>query len=259
MNHDYSTITELPDSQVIPVQVERAYSRYRFAVDFCPAKDVLEVACGGGQGLGLLAANAKYVVGGDFESKNLTYARQTYAKKPNVQVIQLDAHHLPFLDTSFDLILIYEAIYYLKNPNQFLEECSRVLRPGGVLIICTANKDWPDFNPSPFSHRYFSVPELHELLGSHGFSSIFYGAFPDFTHSTLDHVKSFIKKIAVKMHLMPKTMKGKVLLKRLFFGGLVQMPKEFKNGQTPYTAPVSIPSQMPDLVHTAIYAVAHKQ
>jgi len=38
------------------------------------------------------------------------------------------------------------------------------------------NKDWPEFNPSPFRARYFSVPELNKLLQDNGFKTEFYGA-----------------------------------------------------------------------------------
>ncbi|MBI4211355.1 MAG: class I SAM-dependent methyltransferase [Deltaproteobacteria bacterium] len=258
MKVDYSTITELPESKVLPIQVDRSYSRYKFATAFCEGKEVLEVACGGGQGLGLLAATAKKVVGGDYEQNNLAHARTTYQKRPEIEVTHLDAHHLGFPDQSFDVILLYEAIYYLKDVEAFFRGAHRVLRPGGTLIICTTNKDWPDFNPSPMSHRYFSIPELDDLCHRHWFQSEMYGAFPDDTSSGQAKLRSLIKRCAVKCHLMPKTMKGKVLLKRLFFGGLVTMPREFKEGDGKYTSPVNLSSKLVDSVHTAIYVVARK-
>ncbi|MBI2500397.1 MAG: class I SAM-dependent methyltransferase [Deltaproteobacteria bacterium] len=251
---DYSTITELPDSLVMPIQIRRTYSRYLFGSLYCEGRDVLEVACGGGQGLGLLAKKARKVVGGDYEEKNLAYARQTYKGQGKIEIVSLDAHDLKLPDRSFDVILLYEAIYYLHSPEKFLQECRRVLRPGGVLILCTANKDWPDFNPSPFSHRYFSVPELNRFLGENGFRPKFYGAFPD-DPAEGSRLRSLIKKVAVKLHLIPKTMKGKVLLKRLFFGGLVKLPWELKEGDATYEEPVALPADQVDTVHTALYAV----
>ena len=41
------------------MQVERAYHRYYFGALYSQEKDVLEVACGGGQGLGILATHVK--------------------------------------------------------------------------------------------------------------------------------------------------------------------------------------------------------
>ena len=183
MSVNYSTVTELPGSLVARLQLERAYNRYKFASTFCKGKDVLEVACGGGQGLGLLSRSANRVVGADCEKDNLLHAYSTYAGRDDLEIVELDAHDLKFDDNSFDVILLYEAIYYLESPEQFLKECRRLLRGGGRLIICTANKDWVDFNPSPYSYRYFSVPELRQLCEEPGFDVQFFGAHPDYRNT----------------------------------------------------------------------------
>lgn len=256
MAFDFTTITELPDSEVIPIQIERELNRYRFGAEYCDHKNVLEVACGGGQGLGLLSEKANFVVGADLELKNVLTASQTYSNRQKITCLMLDAQKLPFKDHTFDTILIYEAIYYLPQPESFFEECRRVLKKGGTLIICTANKNWPDFNPSPYSQRYFSIPELNEILGKFGFSTKFFAAFPDFAETTAQKIRSLIKKVAVALHLIPKTMKGKVLLKKLFFGGLVKLPRELTNDCAPYTTPIPIPANQIDTIHTALFAVA---
>jgi len=258
MTPDYSTITELPGSKVVKLQFERTYSRYKFAALRCEGKDVLEVACGGGQGLGLLAEKANRVVGGDCERRNLDYAYKTYKSNNNVEVVELDAHNLTFPGNSFDIILLYEAIYYLHSPKLFLSECRRVLKDGGELIVCSANKDWVNFNPSPYSCRYFSVPELKQLLSAVGFNSQFYGAFPDRCNSFIDKVRSLIKRTVVRLNMMPKTMKGKVLLKKLFYGNMVELPSRLVDGIANYEMPVDIPCDRVDTMHTAIYVVAKK-
>lgn len=56
---DYSTVTEIPGNKISKEQLTRLYHRYHFASLFCKGKDVLEVACGGGMGLGYLAKFAK--------------------------------------------------------------------------------------------------------------------------------------------------------------------------------------------------------
>ena len=55
---NYSTITELPKSKVAVIQIQRAHHRYVFASAYCkPDEKTLEIACGGGQGLGILSEN----------------------------------------------------------------------------------------------------------------------------------------------------------------------------------------------------------
>jgi hypothetical protein len=92
-------------------------------------------------------------------------------------VLELDAHELPFDEASFDVVLLFEAIYYLERPERFLEECRRVLRDGGVVMISSANPERVDFQPSPHSVRYYSARELGALLRDNGFEVELSAAF----------------------------------------------------------------------------------
>ena len=255
MKTDYISVTEIPGSKATVEQLARIYQRYHFASRFCQGKDVLEVACGAGLGLGYLAKFAKRVVAGDIDKNLLKYAREHYQGRSNIKLQSFDAHQLPFDDNSFDVILLYEAIYYLTQPEEFVKEASRVLKKDGTLIVCAANRDWLDFNPSPSSTRYFSVPELF-LLINQKFSGIeIYGAFPTNTDSTKDKIISLIKRTAVAFHLIPKTMKSKEFFKRIFFGKLRVLPAELCEKMAVYSPPVPIPpSHNPS--YKVLYAVA---
>jgi ubiquinone/menaquinone biosynthesis C-methylase UbiE len=256
MSVDYSTVTETPDINVSKEQVARLYQRYKFARRYCENKNVLEIACGAGQGLGYMAEVASLVVGGDIEEKNLKFARETFRDNKKVELHILDAHSLSFPDNSFDIVILYEALYYLNDPNQFLEECKLVLKKDGILLICTVNREWEDFNPSPFSTIYFSAAELKKYL-SNGFTGIeLYGGFPVDEETAKDKLVSAIKRVAVALHLIPKTMKGKEALKRIFFGKLVPLPREVIEGMADYTDPAPV---SPDNIisnYKVLYAVA---
>ena len=112
----------------------------------------------------------------------------------------------------------------ILGSEKFVTEAHRVLRKGGVLLIAIVNKDWSEFNPSPFSTHYFSVPRLGNLPQSNGFKVEFYGAFSTMPKTIKEKVISNIRKIAVTLHLIPKTMKGKELLKKIFYGKLIPFP-----------------------------------
>jgi ubiquinone/menaquinone biosynthesis C-methylase UbiE len=256
---DYTTVTEVPGGRASKEQIKRMYQRYRFASDFCQGKDVLEVACGSGQGLGLLVKKAKRVVGGDIDENNLQFARDYYKDRQGVELKVIDAQDMPFDDKSFDVVILYEAIYYLKSPESFVREASRILRDSGVIIICTANKDWVDFNPSPYSHKYFSVPEFKKLLGDEFRQVNFYGGFKVEPNGLSDDITSFIKQMAVKFHLMPKTMKGKEFFKRLFFGKLCPLPAEITEGLEEYAEPEPIGDDRSNGSYKVIYAVGWKE
>ncbi|HOY68194.1 MAG TPA: class I SAM-dependent methyltransferase [Candidatus Ozemobacteraceae bacterium] len=226
---DFTSVTEVSGYQVTQDQIDRALTRYSFARGLAAEKDVLEVACGSGQGLGMLAKVAKRVVGIDIDPKLVEIAQQTYANHPKIQILQGDASNIPFPDQSFDLILLFEAIYYLPDIESFIKETRRLLRPGGSLVICSANKDWEEFNPSPFSHRYFSLPEYPALCRDGFVNFTGFGSSPAKEGSIIGSFVGLLKKFAVKFNLMPKTMKGKEIFKRFFMGTLRPFPRELND------------------------------
>lgn len=252
---DYTTVTELPGCRAPAEQHARLYQRYRFASEFCKNKDVIEVACGGGAGLGYLARTAKSVTGSDIDEGCLEFAREQYAGKDNIDLLSFDAHTLPFDDKSFDVVIMYEAIYYLDHPEKFLAEAKRVLRDTGVLLLCSANKSWSDFNPSPFSKRFYNVPELHDLLEPYFKQVKMYGGFSTRPDSLVSWAVSILKRTAVRFHLMPKTMKRKELLKRLFFGALEPLPLEIHDGMAEYAPLVPIDARTPNGDFKVIFVV----
>lgn len=258
---DYSQITESPGLKATQEQIARLYHRYHFARQFAEGKDVLEVACGSGIGLGYLCEVANRVVGGDIDERNLVVAQRIYSDKlkdVNFDIQWMDAHSFPFEDDSFDIVLLYEAIYYLKEPEECILEVYRVLRKDGIFIICTVNKDWDDFHPSPYTFKYFSVPQLYEALHREFSEVNLYGAFRVEIEGIRDRVVSFIKRMAVNFDLIPGSLKARAYLKRLFMGKLQPLPEEVYDGMAPYEEPVPIQKDKPNKDFKIIYAVARK-
>src|SRR5262249_53535208 len=123
-------------------------TRYRFLREYCAGKDVLEIACGGGQGLGYLAQTAHRVVGGDRDWRIVPAVARRYRDRANIALRVFDAHFLPFADQSFDVVALLDSIYWLHDQAACVREVRRVLRPGGVFVVTTVNQEWPDFCPS---------------------------------------------------------------------------------------------------------------
>lgn len=251
---DFLSVTELSGDDVTPEQVERLCHRYYWAGDYCRDKDVLEAACGTGQGAGYLNGLASSYRAGDFSEEILKIARSHYGD--HVTLKQFDAQEMPFADNSLDIVLLFEALYYIPSAERFVAECKRVLRPGGKVLIATANKDLFDFNPSPHSYVYYGVKELTRLFGENGFTTNFFGYMPVDTLSVKKKILRLAKKFVVNFGLMPKTMAGKKLLKRLVFGSLIQMPSEICADMVSYAPPTKLDSGRPDQLHKVIYCVA---
>lgn len=232
------------------------HARYSLAANLCKGKEVLEIACGAGMGLGLLANRASRLVAGDFSETLLRSARRHYRER--IAFVRLDAHSLPFADGSFDLILCFEAIYYLRDPRRLVLECHRVLRPEGALLICTANPACSGFNPSPRSHRYFSAEELRVLLVESQFDAAVHGAFPFSANTVRDKMVMPVRSVAARLQLFPRTMKGKEFLKRMFYGRLVRIQEEIhEDSITPDMPPLAL--QPTDLTkYKVLYAIARR-
>jgi len=124
------------------------------------------------------------------------------------------------------------------------------------VLIVTANKDLYDFNPSPFSHRYYGIPELRDLFSGRGFSCEFFGVTPVNVVSFRQRMLRPVKMLTVKLNLMPKTMAGKTFLKRIVFGKLVPMPAEVNLSTASYMPPTPLPPGKPDHWHKVIYLAA---
>lgn len=115
-----------------------------------PGGAVLDVGCGGALVADRIgSARARYV-GVDVPSEALRKARV----RPAGEVLttswgQAAAEHLPFADASFDVVVFSEVIEHLLRPELAVWEISRVLRPGGVLVMTTNNaSEVPDRSPA---------------------------------------------------------------------------------------------------------------
>ena len=101
---------------------------------------VLDVGCGRGEFLrgfkhvGLLPRGL-----------DIIHFPEKYLEDFEVQIANFEQERFPFADESFDVIFSKSVIEHLHSPENFMNECRRVLKPGGRIIIMTP--DWQ-------SHRY---------------------------------------------------------------------------------------------------------
>lgn len=249
----FTSVTELPGSRASREQLDMARTRYDMAAKLGQGCDVLEVACGCGIGLAYIARVARSVIGGDFDPEIVAVAQRE--ARGRYEVRQMDAQALPFPDASFDTVCMLEALYYIPDAMRFFTEARRVLRPGGRLFVCSANREWDGFNPSPFSVRYYSLAELGEMMRSLGFTPELRVGFPVQKRGPRDAVLHWLRRVAVRSGLIPKTMGGKEWLKRIVYGKLVPMPRELteETGEVHETYPH--PTDKPVTGYRVLYAI----
>ncbi|MCT7659168.1 class I SAM-dependent methyltransferase [Mycobacterium deserti] len=144
---------------------------YERLAERCAHRDVLEAGCGEGYGADLIAEVARRVIGLDYDESTVAHVRARY---PRVQMRHGNLASLPLADGEVDVVVNFQVIEHLWDQGQFVAECHRVLRPGGVLLMSTPNRI--TFSPgsatplNPFHTRELNAAELTELLVTGGFS-----------------------------------------------------------------------------------------
>ena len=129
-----------------------------------PHGRVLDAGCGGGGTALSLAEESAFAVGLDLEARFRGSGTRLAAEKAiaNAGFVQGDAARLPFRTGIFDLVFSHSVIEHVASAEDYLRECFRVLRAGGVLYLSTA----PTLSLAGAHLPRLLVPvPLHLLLG----------------------------------------------------------------------------------------------
>jgi SAM-dependent methyltransferase len=145
------------------------YARFNMK---CNRKEVLlDIGCGRGEYLKEFDKLNVVAWGIDREHNN---------NISNILIRNVEKEKIPFDNCSLDYIFSKSLIEHLYDPYNFMKECYRVLKKGGVLIIMTPdwNKQSSVFYDDPTHVHPYSKESIRDLLKMHGFkdvkSEIFY-------------------------------------------------------------------------------------
>lgn len=105
-----------------------------------PYTKVLDVGCGlGGSSLWLVKNYNCAVTGISISPVQIRFAGRK-AKRQGldkmVEFFVMDANYLDFPENHFDAIWIIECSEHLHDKGNFIKNCSRILKPGGILALC---------------------------------------------------------------------------------------------------------------------------
>lgn len=105
----------------------------------CEAQSILDVGCGiGGSSLYLAQRFGAQATGITLSPVQANRARERAQSTGTAAQFQVaDALNLPFADNSFDLVWSLESGEHMPDKTRFLQECYRVLKPGGVFVMAT--------------------------------------------------------------------------------------------------------------------------
>ena len=149
----------------------RHEAAYEVAVPYVAGRSVLEVGCGEGYGTALLASAAGRVLGVDYDALTVAHAAASY---PQASFVRANLAALPVPSASVDVVATLQVIEHVWNHPEFVRECLRALRPGGLLLVTTPNRltfsPDPDAPVNPFHTHEFTSAELTDLLSTCGFA-----------------------------------------------------------------------------------------
>lgn len=138
---------------------------------------VLELACGAT--VGVPPAPGARLVRTDFSPVGVAMARERDGAQARVHHAVVDAHRLCFADEQFDAVLFVDSAEHVRDLGTVFREVSRVLRPGGELLVTYANAEsvnqvvaralgLPEFETNHQHMREFTTPEVVALLDAVG-------------------------------------------------------------------------------------------
>ncbi|MFO1089105.1 MAG: class I SAM-dependent methyltransferase [Hyphomicrobiales bacterium] len=153
-----------------------AYRAALKALALQAGETVLEVGCGGGDGVAaLLRCKPEAVVGLDASATMIARARRRNGGAVAaglLDLIEADAAAIPLASNSVDAVLAVNVAYFFDDPG-CLQEIHRVLKPGGRVVLYVSDRSvmqsWPFAGAE--THRLYDAASLRAALVEAGFAT----------------------------------------------------------------------------------------
>lgn len=143
-----------------------------FPVDRFQGAKVLDIGCGTGSGVvAALKFGAQLAVGIDRDANEFGYsffpeiAAEFGVNVNSALLIEANVFNTTFFDGGFDIVMMYDSIEHVPDPEAFIQYCGKALRPGGMALVSTCplyyspvgHHLWQHFpeDTMPWAHLYF--------------------------------------------------------------------------------------------------------
>jgi 2-polyprenyl-3-methyl-5-hydroxy-6-metoxy-1,4-benzoquinol methylase len=141
---------------------QRLLKAYHVAIPFIHG-DMLELGCGEGRGVNLLAHKATSYLALDKISEVIN---RLTVKYPDHQFKQAVFPPVNLPDAQFDTIVSFQVIEHIQDDHLFLKEIARMLKPGGRALISTPNIKMT-LSRNPWHIREYTADQLAEICSNY--------------------------------------------------------------------------------------------
>lgn len=107
--------------------------------------NLLDFGCGNGAQTFLFAPDFQKIIGVDISDQYLERFREEAVRKgisDRTLAIYYDGSRLPLMNSSIDCAISFEVLEHVESELDVLRELSRVIRPGGLLVMSVPNRWW---------------------------------------------------------------------------------------------------------------------
>lgn len=210
----YRSVKTVP-SHLLGLRAEEIKLENMYLQNVEPGR-LLDVGCGSGKFLNSMQLAGWEVEGIDFDAKAANSAFAKYG----IQVCIGTLESIRYTDNYFDAITMSHVIEHVPDPVALLQECHRILKPGGYLVAITPNinswghqkfgNNWRGLEPPRHLHL-FSPNTLRECARKAGYHNI------DICTTAADSIGIFIASINIKQRLTSPKLNLINFVQALFF------------------------------------------
>ena len=144
--------------------------------------EIADLGCGDGTLTVEMSKFASTVIAVDINPEVLALARQRIERLglKNIKLISENIDKLSLASKSFDVVFFSQSLHHLENPQGSIKEATRLLKPGGKLMIMELATHCEKWVIEKLNHKWlgFEIETLKDYIQSAGLNLVYSEKLP---------------------------------------------------------------------------------